>query len=217
MNDPVKGKLVRCITEMEAVKDAVRRIGCCKTTPGFDATSFRQRLYDLHAECVPEPVPDTRVQEMMFCQLLEVQSMYFHIASSRHFATFIIMRYALKILRNVRGCQFSVMEYATRRNKMLGKFGAIVVGRSDMFLSEQIPSAVRRADCRCSVVTIEELRATCLELSDLYKCLTCVEYVREKCARYLGTYKEELMARACHPSRVAWWMAHDEYSELFGA
>lgn len=55
----------------------------------------------------------------------------------------------------------------------------------------------------------------CYELRDLIHCLYFPEARQKKAKEQLDVYKEELIQRTCHPSRVEWWTDFEEYRELF--
>lgn len=60
------------------------------------------------------------------------------------------------------------------------------------------------------------LHKACFELQDLIRSLFFPNFQQNRCKGYLDIYKEELIQKTCHPSRVEWWTDFEEYNELFG-
>lgn len=61
-----------------------------------------------------------------------------------------------------------------------------------------------------------QLILICEEMHELYSSLMVPEYQKTKCVEFTNMFKEELMQKTCHPSRVQWWMDVEEYAEIFG-
>lgn len=180
----------------------------------------RERVYDL-ASIIAPPTPDVVHQGKVFQALLAVHKSVYDHTPGRHFMTFLIMRFALSILRNHRGMTSSVMENNEQGKdhlpSLLGvTFGDIVIHRAECFLRDQIPKELHRRHCKCAVFMLHEIRGACTELVDLYRSLKDPNYAQAQCETRLATFKEELIARTCHPARIAWWMSHDDIRDIFG-
>jgi len=128
------------------------------------------------------------------------------------FCVYSVMKFSLEILKNKRGMENSVIEKE-------GKLGTVLMDRT-VRIQETAVDMLTGNDTDHDHPIYKEIFAQlvviCEEVRDLYSSVMLPEYQKTKCVESLQQFKEELMQKTCHPSRVQWWMDQEDYQEIFG-
>lgn len=160
---------------------------------------------------VPMFLPPSKEQATQVRTIRTLMTLAEHQEGLTHnFTIYVLNRYILEILKTRQG-QDSVVDNPA--------FGAVVLERAKQMdlevdgVYDRVPAF---AKCKVHRRILDSTRATCKEISELFQSLYRPEWVQAKAKEFTYTVGEELMAKACHPNRVQWWMDTEEYKEIFG-
>jgi hypothetical protein len=149
---------------------------------------------------------DTNDQHHCIHELLALPHLLEENSLGYMFAVNVMFKFALDILRKYHG-EDSILEKHP-------DFGDLILEKATRFRN-----MARRALWETSNPVrkhyLSEIEKKCVEIRDLYQIKTSRNYLLIQQVKTMLRIKEELIQKACHPSRVQWFLDEEEKKDIF--